>query len=204
MAQLQRVASTHAQALAAARAGRRAGRCRRRGRAWRWPWWAGRWARACSGPRCCGTWSGRWSCSARSTTWRRRRRRWGTARPRTPGCCTSPSCMQAGWPPSRPRAPVLAQVPKAVLYGFAADAVCEALAGAAWRCCASRSPTWCLRSGCATGRGHGGAVRLRQAGRHRGRPTHRAAPLGRRRTGRLRRPCRPPWPASARATWPSC
>ncbi len=130
MEQLQQIASTHASVLAA----RGTPRVRRRTRphprtpgAWRSS--ARRWPGGCNDPRCCDGCPGRCGCWARLPT-----------RPRRPPpcrahrsmrcCCTNRACTRAGWPPCKPWRRRSPRLPKAVLYRYAADSTCAALATA--------------------------------------------------------------------------
>ena len=100
-------------------------------------------------------------------------------------------------------APALAGVPKAVLYGFAAEAVCEALAAAGTALLREPQPDAVLRNGCTPCAWRPRRHSRRQATSHsQPSPCPRAA--GTMRPWLTLRACRRRSPASARATWPNC
>jgi DNA-binding transcriptional MerR regulator len=128
MAQLQRVASAHAQTLAAAKKGRRAGKIPARAvRAWRLVVVGEALGARLQRPALLQQLGRPVELLGPFTDVAQAAAVLGKDPPADAWLLHEPQ-LHAGWLAAiEAAAPVLAQVPKAVLYGFAADAVCEAL-----------------------------------------------------------------------------
>ena len=113
--------------------------------------------------------------------------------------------VHAGWLAAvEAAAPALAQVPKAVLYGFATEAVCEALAASGVALLREPQPDvvlaqWLHHWAGASAVPAPGWAGILEPGRD-------AIASRRWTTPRWTTswPCRRPWPVNARATWPNC
>jgi DNA-binding transcriptional MerR regulator len=128
MAQLQRVASTHAQALAATQTGRRAGKIPARAvRAWRLVVVGKALGARLQQPALLRQLGRPVELLGPFTDVAQAAATLGKGPPADAWLLHEPQ-LHAGWLAAvEAAAPVLTQVPKAVLFGFAADAVCEAL-----------------------------------------------------------------------------